>query len=201
MDRKAENLILCSLLGSFAALSALTLFGDVEKVNRPMIDKIQGLESPAMTQWMKYASSAGEWFSYVPTTAMFLLMPRARQKLGIPVAATLGVSALTNMLLKRFFAVARPDSHRLTNVNGYSFPSGHAMNGTAFIGTCTLLFMRHRYKRELKVAALSSASLFLLAVGFSRVYLGVHNPTDVFAGYAMGASMCILAARHIEKPC
>jgi undecaprenyl-diphosphatase len=67
------------------------------------------------------------------------------------------------------------------------------MNGAAFVGICVLLFVRYSLNKPRKITVSILAMLFVLAVGFSRVYLGVHNPTDILAGYAMGIFLSLLA--------
>lgn len=115
-----------------------------------------------------------------------------------------------NHLLKLGFHRARPDlvPHR-TAVSSTSFPSGHAMNSAATYLTLGALLARIQKRRRLRIYILGFATFLTLLVGFTRVYLGVHWPTDVLAGWTAGgvwAFLCWMAAlrlqRHgaIEKP-
>ncbi|MNI29777.1 putative undecaprenyl-diphosphatase YbjG [compost metagenome] len=94
-----------------------------------------------------------------------------------------------NELLKRVFVRMRPDLQWLTEADGYSFPSGHAMVSTTFyglIGYLLWIHLRGRWSGAWSIPALTL--LFFVTVGFSRIYLGVHYPSDVLAGFAVGGA-------------
>lgn len=120
---------------------------------------------------------------------------------------TLLVTTLTgawalNQLLKLLFQRTRPDIYRLTQAWGYSFPSGHAMISLAFYGMLAyLLWLNLRTRsRQAWVPAVALVSLALL-IGLSRIYLGVHYPSDVIGGFAAGGAWllaCITALRAIR---
>jgi hypothetical protein len=93
-----------------------------------------------------------------------------------------------NNVLKQLFDRPRPQifswgTHALTT----SFPSGHAMSAAAVYGTVALLAARLTPRRRVRVAVVAAAVVVALLVAFSRLYLGVHYPTDVIAGLVVGA--------------
>jgi undecaprenyl-diphosphatase len=90
----------------------------------------------------------------------------------------------------------------LVTVSTASFPSGHAMLSAIVYLTLGVLLARFLYHRRLKVYVLTVAILLSLFIGLSRIYLGVHYPTDVLAGWSAGAAwalLCLLAARFLER--
>lgn len=106
--------------------------------------------------------------------------------------ATAGGQAL-NLILKQSFARERPAATlHLVEVNSPSFPSGHSMAASIFYLTSGALLARTARRKREKAYLLGCALLVTLAVGFSRVYLGVHYPTDVLAGWCAGAAWAIL---------
>lgn len=105
--------------------------------------------------------------------------------------ATLGGTAISEGL-KVGFARPRPDlvAHAV-DVTSMSFPSGHAMLSAVTYLTLGALLARTQQKRRLRAYILAAAVLLTLLIGASRVYLGVHWPTDVLAGWCLGAAWAL----------
>ncbi len=125
-------------------------------------------------------------------TAGFLALYGKRHAAVFVLVAVVG-GLLMSSLLKRAYERPRPElvphgSYVYTS----SFPSGHSTMATATYLTLGALLARVSARRVLKIYFLSLAIFLSLAVGVSRVYLGVHWPTDVFAGWALGASWALL---------
>ncbi|MEJ1935526.1 phosphatase PAP2 family protein, partial [Nostoc sp. NIES-2111] len=105
--------------------------------------------------------------------------------------------------LKIVFDRPRPDlvAH-LVDVRTLSFPSGHAMMSAVTFLTIGVLLARTSPRRRLKVYIVAVAVALTLLVGFSRVFLGVHWPTDVLAGWSAGSAwavLCWLVARTLQR--
>lgn len=124
--------------------------------------------------------------------AGFLLLTRKRHAACMVIISVIGGVALSN-LLKWGFGRPRPDLvPHATIVYTQSFPSGHAMLSAVVYLTLGVLMARTEAETSVKVYLLSAACMLTLAVGISRVYLGVHWPTDVLAGWAVGASWALM---------
>lgn len=106
--------------------------------------------------------------------------------------ATLGGTAISEGL-KVGFNRPRPDlvAH-IVETTSMSFPSGHAMLSAVTYLTLGALIARTQSRRSLRGYVLSAAVLLTLLIGMSRVYLGVHWPTDVLAGWCLGAAWAML---------
>jgi len=112
---------------------------------------------------------------------------------GLVLVAIMVPSAEINSLLKSFFAQPRPDIvPYLAGFGGFSFPSGHSMNGAATYLGLALIFagMLSRYRSALLAGALCLS----LVIAFSRVWLGVHYPTDAIAGWLAGTGWALMVA-------
>lgn len=101
-------------------------------------------------------------------------------------------STVLNWALKTLFHRARPVIHRIIEAEGYSFPSGHSMAAFSFYGALAFLIWRHVPASLGRSLMIVLSTLFILAIGISRIYLGVHYPSDVLGGYFV--SGCWLTA-------
>jgi undecaprenyl-diphosphatase len=134
--------------------------------------------------------------------ATFMMLRRLWAAAGLLVAAVAGGMLVSN-LLKMAFERPRPDlvphgSYTLTA----SFPSGHSMMAAVVYLTLGALLARVEPDWRIKAFVLSTAGVLTLLVGVSRVYLGVHWPTDVLAGWTMGAAWALLfwlIARALQR--
>jgi len=125
-----------------------------------------------------------------------------KRRIALLVLVAVAGGLLGNHLLKLGFRRARPDlvPHRAV-VSSTSFPSGHAMNSAATYLTLGALLARIQKRRRLRFYILCFAAFLTLLVGFTRVYLGVHWPTDVLAGWMAGgvwAVLCWMAALRLQ---
>ncbi|HEY8605644.1 MAG TPA: phosphatase PAP2 family protein [Noviherbaspirillum sp.] len=108
------------------------------------------------------------------------------------VALSVSLGIALSSALKWVFARPRPDLvPHATEVYTHSFPSGHAMLSAVVYLTLGALLARSRAETGVKIYLLSVAVLLTLVVGVSRVYLGVHWPSDVLAGWAVGAAWAL----------
>ena len=114
----------------------------------------------------------------------------------ISLLISLAGTGISILLGKVYFHRIRPDSLSFYNEVLYSFPSGHAIIAVAFYGLLFYFIIRHSAKHKLLWTTFSV--LFMLLLGFSRLYLCVHYLSDVFAGYSLGFLWLLLAVSIVE---
>lgn len=125
---------------------------------------------------------------------------RRRYRLALLLALSTAGGEILNTSLKNTFERARPDvALRLVEVSSTSFPSGHAMAASIFYLTVGLVLARAAERRREKTYFLATALLLTFLTGFSRVYLGVHYPTDVLAGWAAGTAWALLCCYFADR--
>ncbi|HVV33995.1 MAG TPA: phosphatase PAP2 family protein [Vitreimonas sp.] len=132
----------------------------------------------------------------------YLLISRKFADAWVLLGAVLGATALSEGL-KLGYARPRPDlvAHAVETM-GASFPSGHATLSAAAYLTIGALLARGQEKRRVKTYIHVTAVLIALLIGVSRVYLGVHWPTDVLAGWCLGAAWsiaCVTLAGWLQR--
>jgi undecaprenyl-diphosphatase len=124
---------------------------------------------------------------------MFLLV-RDRQSLAQLLVAALGGS-IGSTLLKRVLERQRPDElTRLVEVSSFSYPSGHSLASASIYLTLAILVSRRMKTTAASAVVLVIAIALAAAIGFSRAYLGVHYPSDIAAGFLLGAGWALLVS-------
>jgi undecaprenyl-diphosphatase len=135
-------------------------------------------------------------------TAGFLVLD-GKSRMALLVLASAGGGLCMNLLLKDAFHRPRPQIvPHLVYASGESFPSGHSMLSATIYLTLGALLARSHKRKRLKAYFLLVAGLLTVMIGVSRVYLGVHWPTDVLAGWTAGsvwALLCWLVARSLQS--
>lgn len=119
-------------------------------------------------------------------TILFALIKNKR--IGICIYLNLAIITVLNLILKHLVQRPRPSEYRLINETGYSFPSGHSMASAAFYGFLIYLIYKNVKNKKVKIASIAILSLLIILIGISRIYLGVHYTSDVFAGFCVSIS-------------
>ncbi|MEG4575016.1 phosphatase PAP2 family protein [Microcoleus sp. N3A4] len=126
-----------------------------------------------------------------------ILLARNHRSEAATIALAGGGAIGLNLLLKKLFARARPQLwERVVNVKFYSFPSGHAMISMVIYGLLGY-FLGSRYPKQ-RWLIYSLTVVLIAAIGLSRLYLGVHWPTDIIAGYTAGLVWLITCILSLE---
>ena len=137
----------------------------------------------------------------VVVSALFLWLTKHRYSAILLLIATFG-GILLNNLLKLSFGRPRPQLFDWgTHVVSWSFPSGHAMSAAVVYGTVAYLAARLQAKHAQRVITLLCAAALILMIGVTRLYLGVHYPSDVIAGIIIGlawAAFCMATLEAIQ---
>jgi undecaprenyl-diphosphatase len=139
---------------------------------------------------------------FTGAVAVFLAVRRQSHALALVVVST-GGGFMLAQTLKLVFSRPRPDLvPHLAMVSSSSFPSGHSMFSAVVYLTLGALLSQLVEERALKAYFLGVACFLTFVIGLSRVYLGVHYPTDVLAGWSAGlawALLCWMAASYLQR--
>ncbi|MCC3373121.1 phosphatase PAP2 family protein [Cohnella sp. REN36] len=182
----------CALLAAgFGFLALLIGSHRIRAFDDAVIGWVQGFESPGLTRFMIGVSSMGYGLpvtviSIVSMLFLYVVL-RHRRELVVFVFAVAG-SGLLNTILKAVFHRERPTIHRLVEEHGYSFPSGHSMGAFSLYGILAYLLWRHLPGVWSRAVLIIVSVSLILAIGISRIYLGVHYPSDVLGGYLASGS-------------
>lgn len=135
--------------------------------------------------------------------AGWLILRRERRDAVLVAVVTLG-AALLVVSFKHIIARERPPvADRLAVETGWSYPSGHTLGATAVLGVLAVVASAHLARGLHRVLVRVAAGLLVAAIGVSRVYLGVHWPSDVLAGWLVGGlwlALCLVVAARWPDP-
>jgi undecaprenyl-diphosphatase len=183
--------------GFSAAVAALLLFGylanevlrgETLRFDSFVRNTVHSWASPALTYAMRGVTQLGAPRFLIVLSLVLILwlakMGRKRAAILLVVAAA-GAVALEE-LLKLVFHRPRPEAYfGYPLPSTYSFPSGHAISSCCFYGVLAAIVTARMRSRGAKIAVWTAAALLAALIGLSRIYLGVHYPSDVAAGYAV----------------
>jgi undecaprenyl-diphosphatase len=161
----------------------------VQRVDAVVQEWIGARRTPLTSAFFATISTVADplGMSALVVTVIAVLVARRRFRLGAYLAITAVGGALLNQSLKLHYLRQRPDlKEALLGATGYAFPSGHAMSGTVILGALAYLASRSTRPWRSTSAALAALGTTALAIGISRIYLGVHWTSDVGAGFAAG---------------
>ena len=172
---------------AFVEIAEEVLDGEALPIDAVGVPLVRALDAPALDAVMKAVTFLGSWpvLAVIGLAIALWALRRGRRRDAAILALVVAASQLVNVLLKLLFQRARPEEFlEIVLPPSYSFPSAHAMASMATYGTAAVVLGRLFPQRRL--AMLVAAVLVVLLIGASRVYLGVHWPTDVLAGFAAG---------------
>lgn len=156
------------------------------------------LISDTMTPIVKFITNIGGKICLISIT-IALLLALKNKKISLLICANLIIVTLFNLLIKNILQRPRPTGIKLINESGYSFPSGHSMVGMAFYGYIIYLIYKNIKNKYIKWTFISLLSLFIISIGISRIYLGVHYTSDVIAGFLIAISYLIIYIKITNK--
>jgi len=204
--------ILVTALLAFIYLAREVISGDTQEFDEWVLNSLRyngNTKLPIASMWFTGLLAditvlGGATIIFIITAAVvfYLMIQRQYEFMWLILIATIG-GVLLSLGLKEIFARERPPLifHLLT-VKSMSFPSGHAMMSSVVYLTQGALLAKTRSNKNLRVYILIVAIILVFLIGISRIYLGVHYPTDVLAGWSAGlawASLCWLAAKYLQR--
>jgi undecaprenyl-diphosphatase len=205
------GLAACILLLVFLMLASEVMEGDTLAIDTKIVRALRSAGDPSRPigpAWMEgvledltaLGGPTVTWLVILSLTGYLLLQSSSRSALVVFVTAASG--DLLNHAIKGVFSRARPTVvPHLRDAFSTSFPSGHSMESAIVYLTLAAMVMRIVDGRVTKAYCFGLTLLVTFLVGVSRVFLGVHYPTDVIGGWIIGlfwASLCWLAAQHYQ---
>ena len=165
---------------------------------------ITGHRTAALTEYFVFVTNLGDALGYlivsiVCTIIFYFAFKRWQYVAQLAFVMVLALSS--NLILKQIINRARPGVEHLVTVKTLSYPSGHAMMAMAFYGTLIYLVSKFPIRKILKAGLILIFIVLIISIGVSRIYLGVHYPSDIAGGFIGGfvwVVFCVIIFQLIQ---
>lgn len=182
----------------FVALADEVIDNDTLSIDSAILHGVNSwFSSPAMDSIVLALTDLGYtwWVGGLTILGVILLIYRKQRRSAIILMMGVVGSAVMNLILKAFFQRDRPELwERLVTENSTSFPSGHAM-ASASLAVCVMVIL---WPTKWRYLAIISGVIYMVVIGFTRLYLGVHYPSDIIAGWLIASFWVFLVAGVIR---
>ena len=195
--RRMEKIMAASIISLcliiFFALTLMVEAGSTDWLDDPVRNFIYSLRNDGLTVVMKIITYMGNWQTITALCIALLLIKSTRLTYGIPISVGAILVTVLNKIIKSVVQRPRPDDVLfLIEQGGWSFPSGHSITGMCVFAM--LIYLIRANVKNRRIANILTVLLIIpmIFIGISRIYLGVHYPTDVMAGWCLGLSAAIV---------
>jgi len=192
--------IISTCLAVFFALWLMVEVGDASLIDDPIRNAVISTRSDWLTPIMKVITYMGNWQTITVICLILLAFRKTRLTYGVPLSIGALFVSLANKGIKAIVMRPRPDQVMfLIEQGGWSFPSGHSITSMFFYGMAIWLIRRNVTDPRLANILTVLLAIPMVLIGVSRVYLGVHYPTDVLAGWCLGVLVIAAIAEIIKR--
>ncbi|WP_225037042.1 phosphatase PAP2 family protein [Winogradskyella sp. SM1960] len=153
--------------------------------------------NPTLTNYFIFITDIGDVYGYLfvftlCSLAFILILKKWQYAVQLIIVIILALSS--NIILKKIINRSRPELEHLVTIESLSYPSGHAMTAMAFYGFLIYLFYHFKMNLILKLPIILIFMFLIASIGISRIYLGVHFPSDIIGGFIAGIIWVVLCA-------
>lgn len=159
-----------------------------------IIDKVYSLRNDLLTSIFKVITFLGDSKLIILLTLLltiYFIVIKKNKFNGILTFVNTANTAIINQVIKHIIRRPRP-VNIIVNEDGYSFPSGHSMMSICFYALIIYFIWQTNMKKSTKIVLTVILSLLVLLIGFTRIYLGAHYPSDIISGYLITIAYMVL---------
>lgn len=184
---------ICICIALFFVLLFLVKTGNAAFIDDPIRNAVFSLRADWLTVIMKSITYMGNWQTITVICLILLIIKKTRITYGVPLSIGAIFVPLINKGIKALVLRPRPDkAFFLIEQGGWSFPSGHAITTMFFYGMLIYIIRSNVKNKTLANVLTAVLAIPMLLGGISRIYLGVHYPTDVLAGWCLAIAVILL---------
>ena len=185
--RKQVNLVIL-FIGIFILMSS-GYNSLLKPLDNAIVNFIQGLENPILTSIYLNTTNIADMKQSAIITVMIVIVRKFKRE-ALFLTFTMGTCGIVMAFIKTIFNRPRPNIHRLVELNSLSFPSGHSTSATILYLSLALISIKLMKKTTYTPILVAIAGILFIVI--SRIYLGVHYPTDTIAGVSLGSVIVLI---------
>lgn len=192
-----KNILLILLIISFILICILTLTNNINSFDTTIYNFLINFRSDFLDFFFINITKLANTLTILIIVIILLLTLKKED--AILIGTSTISSVVFNTIIKHIIRRPRPSNLRLIHQGGYSFPSGHAMISICVYGMLIYLVFKNIKRKDIKIFLISLLTLLILSIGLSRIYVGVHYPSDVLAGYLLATIILIILINFYNK--
>ncbi len=170
-------------------------------LDRPINQLVIGQRRPFLDKFMLLVTLIGNWQMIVWGSllgAVLLIIAQKRRYLMAMILSNVSAMLIVEIAKNIIGRVRPPVENALIIEHGFAFPSGHSYFAVAFYGLLTYFWVRHFYQKWARIGVFILGLVYILLLGLSRIYLGVHWTTDVLGALSLGVATLAVIVAYIE---
>lgn len=168
----------------FIILTILVLSNKTTPLDNYFENFVLNIRNDALTDIMIIITNISSAYSLIALTILILIILK-KKRISLYIAINLITSFLFSQIIKLIIQRPRPIDISLVDHVGYSYPSGHSLVSMAYFGFITYLIFKNVDNKFFRYFFTVISIILIIAIGFSRIYLGVHYFSDVFGGFLL----------------
>jgi len=186
---KKMFILIGALLLLFIVVTGLVITNNTLAFDNTIYNYISSIRCDFLDMFFKIITKSANVITVICLLIILLLVIKDNNRyiLGITAIITIVVNNLIKVIIMR----PRPSHEALINQGGYSYPSGHTMISVAIYGFLIYYTFKKINDKKIKTIIISLLTILIILIGISRIYLGVHYPSDVIGGYLLSLTILI----------
>ena len=194
---KKSNFVCILLSFIFIIWTILVIGGFTEAFDLHIYNFIIKFRSNILDSFFKFITKFGNTNTIFIIAFLFLIIKRNFSSFVLSFLALITPAIM--FIIKSIIARERPNILRIIEIGGYSFPSGHSMISVSIYGYFIYYALKNINNLILRYLVCSILFILILLIGISRIYLGVHYPSDVIGGYLISSIILIIIINYSGK--
>lgn len=198
MKNKSKNIILIILIFLFILITYLVKTNKIVNFDNYIYEFLNDNSNNVLTSFFRVITLFANYQAIIILCILSFIFIKDKI-VDVEICIVSIMSATMNSIFKSIFVRPRPDVLKLITQGGYSYPSGHAMASMTFYGFLIYLIYKSDLSKNKKISFITLLSIFILLIGMSRIYLGVHYASDIISGYMVSVILLIIYVGIINR--